>query len=442
MRYLHTIFVFLCFTLLAFFSFWIQETFANGLITQVNENSSEIKVRKLQEVFKWLGLYNWEIDWNFNSIKEALVNYQVENGIVPNKDHYEAGYFWNKTINSLKQKFWKNFEDLQKEFLTLETPKEWQEWYFVVTAYYSPVAWQSKYTTWSYETELRLNGWWNTANWKKPSNWTIAAPRNYPFWTKIYLEWFWVWEVNDRWWAIVNSWDNWHLHDRIDIWMWYWDEGRIRTAAWWVKTVKGSIVSSNTQIKTNFETFQSPEDSTSNSNKPSQIDKYKNLYVSAENPNSDDVLNLQKLLKEVNLYNWNLDWKYDSIKDILINFQLENKIIFDKNSPEAGYFWKKTFEAFKNKFWNNFELVNNSPTPVVQNTLESKETLSSELTQAEKERLKLVRDEIYNEMKNKVWWNEQALQEYLLKSKDTLRNYSKKYSWKKLEILNYFIEIL
>ena len=268
--------------------------------------------------------------------------------------------------------------------MTLETPKEWQEWYFIVTAYYSPVAWQSKYTTWSYETELRLNGWWNTANWKKPSNWTIAAPRNYPFWTKIYLEWFWVWEVNDRWWAIVNSWDNWHLHDRIDIWMWYWDEGRIRTAAWWVKTVKGSIVSSNTQIKTNFETFQSPEDSTSNSNKPSQIDKYKNLYVSAENPNSDDVLNLQKLLKEVNLYNWNLDWKYDSIKDILINFQLENKIIFDKNSPEAGYFWRKTFEAFKNKFWNNFELVNNSPTPVVQNTLESKETLSSELTQAEK----------------------------------------------------------
>ena len=389
-----------------------------------------------------MGLYNWEIDWNFNSIKEALVNYQVENGIVPNKDHYEAGYFWNKTINSLKQKFWKNFEDLQKEFLTLETPKEWQEWYFIVTAYYSPVAWQSKYTTWSYETELRLNGWWNTANWKKPSNWTIAAPRNYPFWTKIYLEWFWVWEVNDRWWAIVNSWDNWHLHDRIDIWMWYWDEGRIRTAAWWVKTVKGSIVSSNTQIKTNFETSQSLEDSTSNLNKSSQIDKYKNLYVSAENPNSDDVLNLQKLLKEVNLYNWNLDWKYDSIKDILINFQLENKIIFDKNSSEAGYFWKKTFEAFKNKFWNNFELVNNSPTPVVQNTLESKETLSSELTQAEKERLKLVRDEIYNEMKNKVWWNEQALQEYLLKSKDTLRNYSKKYSWKKLEILNYFIEIL
>jgi hypothetical protein len=47
-------------------------------------------------------------------------------------------------------------------------------------------------------------------------------------------------------------------------------------------------------------------------------------------------------------------------------------------------------------------LVNNSPTPVVQNTLESKETLSLELTQAEKERLKLVRDEIYNEMKNKV----------------------------------------
>ena len=193
MRYLHSVFVFLFFFLSVFFSFWVWETFAgNALLTQVNPDSSADKIKKMQEIFKWLWLYNWEIDWNFYSIREALVKYQVENWIIPDENHYEAGYFWNKTINSLKKKFWKDFEDLQREYLIIETPKVNQDWNFIVTAYYTPVVWQAKYSTWSYESERKLNGWWNTANWNKPSPGTIAAPKNYEFWTKIQLDWIFV----------------------------------------------------------------------------------------------------------------------------------------------------------------------------------------------------------------------------------------------------------
>ena len=52
MRYLHTIFIILFFALSAFFSFGISETYANNYITQVNVDSSSVKVKKLQEVFK------------------------------------------------------------------------------------------------------------------------------------------------------------------------------------------------------------------------------------------------------------------------------------------------------------------------------------------------------------------------------------------------------
>ena len=457
MRYLHSVFVFLFFFLSVFFSFWIWETFADNyaLLTQVNPDSSSDKIKKMQEIFKWLWLYKGEIDWNFYSIREALVKYQVENWIIPDENHYEAGYFWNKTINSLKKNFWKDFDDLQKEYLIMETPKVNQEWNFIVTAYYTPLAWQVKYSTWSYESERKLNGWWNTANWNKPSPGTIAAPKNYEFWTKIQLDWIWVWVVQDRGGSIVNSGDKWHLHDRLDIWMWYWDEWRERTYAWWVRTVKWMIVDSSTPVKVNFEDNSKfvSESPVLASNPSSALAKYNSLYVSAENPNSEDVKTLQNLLKEVNLYSWDINWDFSSIKDTLINFQIENWIISSRNSEQAWYFWKKTYEAFKNKFWENFELVwkdkkqevvlyssdkeIKSPTETIQKNDEI-------LTSAEKERLKIVRDNFLNNTKTKFNWNEISLQNYITTTKNVLNDYLKNNNLdeKKTAILKYFIEIL
>ena len=456
MRYLHSVFVFLFFFLSVFFSFWVWETFAgNALLTQVNPDSSADKIKKMQEIFKWLWLYNWEIDWNFYSIREALVKYQVENWIIPDENHYEAGYFWNKTINSLKKKFWKDFEDLQREYLIIETPKVNQDWNFIVTAYYTPVVWQAKYSTWSYESERKLNGWWNTANWNKPSPGTIAAPKNYEFWTKIQLDWIWVWVVEDRGGSIVNSGDKWHLHDRLDIWMWYWDEWRERTYAWGVRTVKWMIVDASTPVKVNFEDNSKvvSDAPVQSSNPSSALAKYSSLYVSAENPNLENVKTLQNLLKEVNLYSWEINWDFSSVKDILINFQIENWIISSKDSEQAWYFWKRTYEAFKNKFWKNFELVwkENKQEVIlyssdrdIQTPTENIQKNDEILTFADKERLKIVRDNFLNNTKTKFNWNEISLQNYITNTKNVLNDYLKNNNLdeKKTAILKYFIEIL
>lgn len=426
MRYLHTIFTILFFVLWMFFSLGINETFANSnYLNQVNEKSSSEKVKKLQEVFKGLWLYSWEVDWNFSSIKEALIDYQVENWIIPSREHYEAWYFWNKTIKSLKEKFWQDFLDLQKEFLVLETPQENQEWYFKVTAYYSPLPGQKSYLTWSYETEIKLNGWWNTASWKKPSTWTIAAPRNYLFWTKIYIEWYWVWVVEDRWWAIVNSWDNWHIHDRLDIWMGYGDEGLQRTKKWWVRTVKWNIVSSDTQTYTTFYNSVDVEPQTSS------IEKYKDLYVSPENPISEDVKMLQTLLKETNLYFWEIDWDYSKVKEILIDFQIKNGIISSKNSSEAWYFWNKTYIIFRRLFWEETEVV-------LQKSIQK--TIS--LTNEEIERINWIKKIFLENLDKKYSWNQTEISAKIEDVKFLLRSNLSKFSGKDYDILTYFIEIL
>ena len=128
--------------------------------------------------------------------------------------------------------------------------------------------------------------------------------------------------------------------------MWYWDEWRERTYAWGVRTVKWMIVDASTPVKVNFEdnskvVNEAPVQSSSPS---SALAKYSSLYVSAENPNLENVKTLQNLLKEVNLYSWEINWDFSSVKDIWINFQIENWIISSKDSEQAWYFWIRTFE--------------------------------------------------------------------------------------------------
>lgn len=111
---------------------------------------------------------------------------------------------------------------------------------FVVTAYYSPKADQVFYYKPSFEAEKILN--WNGihwANWKKVFNWMLAAPSTYNFGWKIYFPSLWIWEIADRWWAIVHAWERKYNHDRIDIWMWKWEEWLIRALTFGKRTVTG-----------------------------------------------------------------------------------------------------------------------------------------------------------------------------------------------------------
>lgn len=331
------------FSLFMFFNAELAYSSFSAYENQIFEESSEVKVRKLQEVFSGLWLYNWVIDWKYESIKESLLSYQKKAWIIIEDNDHWAWYFWNKTIDALEKEYWEKFLQLKETYLKIEEPSL-DERYFYVTAYYSPVPWQQKYTTWSYEWDVRLNWEWkHTASWKEVFSWLMAAPRNYAFGTKIYLEWIWIWSVEDRWWAIVNAWERWHEYDRIDVWMWYGDEWLQRALKWWTRKVKWYVVDKNQQLTIEFDM--------------SPITKYRWLVVDAKEPEDNSVKKLQELLKETWLYNWVVDWDYLKVKNILIKYQLDSWIIDSEYDEESGYFWEKTYAVFRKNFWLSWDWI-------------------------------------------------------------------------------------
>jgi len=332
----------LLFFILTFPVFWntnstisLNNSIDKQIESQITPKSSTEKIKKLQTLFKELNLYSWKIDWNYSSISKSLINYQIKVWLVKHESDWWAGYFGKKTIKFLKRDFKEKFEKSAKKNLKMIKPQIWERT-FIVTAYYSPLKGQRRYTTWSYYWDIRLNWWWHTtASWKKVFSWLLAAPRNYKFWTKIFLEWIWIWSVEDRGGAIVNAWDRWHTSDRIDIWMWYGDEGLARALKWWKKEVKWKILMENNSSNVEFE------------NSPAY--KYRWLLVTKDS-SKQDIIKLQTLFKNINLYSWPLDWKYSSIKDSLIWFQINNKIIKSRYQFDAWLFWPKWLSAIRRKY--------------------------------------------------------------------------------------------
>ena len=235
-------------------------------------------------------------------------------------------------------------------------------WYFVVTAYYSPLINQKHYLTWDYESEVKLNwAWIRWASWKKVFSWMLAGPQNYEFWTKIYLEWLGIWEISDRWWAIVTAWNRWYSHDRIDVWMWYWDEWLQRALYWWKRTVKWNIIDKNSNITLNYEKIPSPVWTISWLNPQNNVFTY-SLWVGSD---IDKVKKLQDFFSDLWLYKWDINWVYNSeIIKIVYDFQIKNEIVFSSSDSWAGYWWNLTKDKFKKAYLNwdfdNEEIVDSN----------------------------------------------------------------------------------
>jgi hypothetical protein len=223
-----------------------------------------------------------------------------------------------------------------------------EETYFVITAYYSPLPDQSRYTTWSYAWDIRLNGEWHTtASGEWVFAWLLAGPANYPFGTKLYFEWYWIGSIEDRGWAIVKAWERWHSYDRIDIWMGYGDEGLARALTWGTRTVKWKIVVPSAQVSLSF--GESP------------IWSLINLDVNPEDNNYDDVLALQKIFTKAELYNWDLDGIYKSIESELIDYQLKAWVIKSRDDEAAWWYGPKTIAALREEYGNNTSTLIQEP---------------------------------------------------------------------------------
>ncbi len=253
---------------------------------------------------------------------------------------------------------------ISKENVLAET----NETYFVVTAYYSPLPDQEHYSysvytkrerTYQEEKRLQWEGirW---ASWKKVFSWMLAAPKNYKFWTKIYLEWLWVWEVSDRWGAIVNKWVRWHGYDRIDVWMWYGDEWLRRATYWWKRTVKWTFLAKTSEVTLNYNNIPSPSWVIKSSWIISDKIKEKIITSVQNNINIDiftkkltkniEFKKLQKTLIDLKLFSWAIDGDYNKISNIIYDFQLNKEIVKSKDSPWAGLYWPITRKALKEEF--------------------------------------------------------------------------------------------
>jgi 3D (Asp-Asp-Asp) domain-containing protein len=113
---------------------------------------------------------------------------------------------------------------------------------FVISAYYSPLPCQNKYATGSYEGDIRLNGHGvHGADGTDVYPGMVAAPKTYPFGTKLYIPNIGIVAVHDRGGAILTSDERGKDFDRLDIWMGYGDEGLKRALNWGKQTVEVTV---------------------------------------------------------------------------------------------------------------------------------------------------------------------------------------------------------
>jgi len=171
-----------------FLSLWIV-TLADD--TNISENSSNKSIEKLQTVLSEIGVYNWEIDGNYESVEATIIRLQKELFIISSEDDEKAwiadATFLNRVISVYKETPEREKEIAEQKALDAAILKEAEnkrindakinntntsvapvtvpttepdtgDRKFIVTAYYSPLPGQKKYSTGSYSGDIRLNG--------------------------------------------------------------------------------------------------------------------------------------------------------------------------------------------------------------------------------------------------------------------------------------------
>jgi peptidoglycan hydrolase-like protein with peptidoglycan-binding domain/3D (Asp-Asp-Asp) domain-containing protein len=250
---------------------------------------------------------------------------------------------------------------------------------FIISAYYSPLPCQEHYNTANYEKEIALNG--NGTNGADGTNvfpGMIAAPRSYPFGTKMDIPGIGIVGVHDRGGAIVSSDTGAFAYDRLDIWMGYGDKGLDRAMKWGKRTVDVEVYGINDSITEQVSlgdysaSESAPNDCSAVAAKqPATLAVAKAPEVkTAEKPivktttvkvaapvktvaflnddlklgdKGDNVRVLQEQLKKVNLFRAEVSGFYgETTKHAVFKFQQTQGLIMDEDSEFAGVFGTKT----------------------------------------------------------------------------------------------------
>lgn len=253
---------------------------------------------------------------------------------------------------------------------------------FIISAYYSPLPCQQHYNTGSYASEIALNGnGTNGADGTQVAPGMIAAPRSYPFGTKMDIPGIGIVAVHDRGGAIVSTDAGKFNYDRLDIWMGYGDKGLDRAMSWGKKTVDVEVYGVNTAIaeQVNLGDYvasestpndcslvvAAAENTAKKTNQPATLSSVKKkvskpvstvktvaFLINDLKPGdkNDNVKALQQELKKLNLFRADISGFYgDTTQHAVFKFQQIQGLVEDENSEFAGVFGPKT-----RKYLNTF----------------------------------------------------------------------------------------
>lgn len=262
---------------------------------------------------------------------------------------------------------------------------------FLVSAYYSPQPGQKRYATGSFAGDVRLNGEGvHSADGTVVFPGMVAAPKTYPFGTKIQLPGIGMVGVHDRGGAIVNSGQRGQSYDRLDVWMGYGDEGLYRALRWGKRRVVGTVYGIDASIKENviLESFAQAEKyventltpnreqpaevksseikvETVNTNKPqpAATSEEKSVKITAPKINShlpqnelgrddrgEEVVKLQKALQKMG-YQVEPTGVYDNATiNAIFQFQKDHSIVDSEDDIGAGYFGKRTLAILSQNY--------------------------------------------------------------------------------------------
>ena len=227
----------------------------------------------------------------------------------------------------------------------------------MVSAYYSPLPNQRFYMRGSYAGDIRLNGrGTNGADGTEVYTGLLAAPRTYPFGTRIKIPGLGVGEVHDRGGAIIAR----KNYDRIDVWMGYGEVGLSRALNWGMRLVEGEVYYKSHQVQSglSFSHISStlPESVIQRLMRRRVTDvgqlqdpKVFNKPITKAS-SKIKIEELQEALISLGYYYGPITSKYDQkTTEAVLLFQLAEDVIPYKNATGAGYFGPRTRATLKKK---------------------------------------------------------------------------------------------
>lgn len=228
---------------------------------------------------------------------------------------------------------------------------------FIISSYYSPLPNQAHYFKGTYEKEVRLNGEGvHAADGTIVYPGMIAAPKSFPFGTKMEIPGIGFVAVHDRGGAIKNN--------RLDIWMGEGEEGLSRALGWGMRTVEVTVYGVDPNIQESVDFSGVPM---------ADLNKF---LVQTEHFKSDlaledsgeDVRELQRFLKKLGYFESEATGYFGQETAAAVQkFQLDQRVIESVNDPGAGNFGPRSRMALESLLNNEkSNLLASLPLPTLK----------------------------------------------------------------------------